>query len=376
MNRPNTTMGRALAARALDLSGRQVVLPERPASMIDLTTPEQLTPAGHIREAAKAALDRGETHYTARPGIPQLCAAIARRSTEDGYLATPTGTVVTNGGAEALYIALQSTLSPGDTLLAGTPIAPNVVEMVEFIGARVQRLALDGERFAPDARDIRREDGKVLLLASPSPITGFAISPNDLARLIAAAVEREITVILDRTLAWCCFDPALARFPDASLAAQVHTTGSFSTAYAMSGWRVGYFTARAEHLGNMLELKQAMSICTSGISQFAALAALAGPDTWLAERHVTLTARRDALIAALEACGHTAIVPDAWPPMLLDMRWVDADDEVVARRMASEDRMLIEPASRYSDALRGLVRIRLDVSQSAFDTFLARVQGT
>ena len=67
----------------------------------------------------------------------------------------------------------------------------------------------------------------------------------------------------------------------------------------------------------MRELKQAMSICSSAISQFAALAALEGPDDWLAERRATLHARRDALVAALEARGYSAVIPDAWPTMVL-----------------------------------------------------------
>ena len=147
-------------------------------------------PPVHIREAAKAALDRGETHYTARPGVPELRAAIARRSTEDGYPATTEGTVVTNGGAEALYIALQSTLRPGRR--AAGWFADSAERRRRWSNSSVrgcERLALDGERFAPNAAQLRKAEGKVLLLASPSPITGLEISQGDLAGIVETAVE-------------------------------------------------------------------------------------------------------------------------------------------------------------------------------------------
>ena len=73
------------------------------------------------------------------------------------------------------------------------------------------------------------------------------------------------------------------QFPEPELGSKLLTTGSFSLAYEMAGWRAGYFTAPAEHAGTMLELKQAMSICTSAVSQFAALAARAlTPKAWSA----------------------------------------------------------------------------------------------
>lgn len=373
--RPDTTMGRALAARALGLAARARPVADVPRDAVDMTTPEQVMPPEHVREAAKAALDRGETHYTVRPGVPELRAAIAHRSTGDGYPATVEGTVITNGGAEALYIALQSTLRPGDVLLAGAPLAPQIVAMAEFIGARVAPLPLYGTRFQPRPEDVAAADGAVLLLASPSAVTGYAVPPADLVALTAAAIERGLTVIIDRSLAWCCYDPADAQFPDPQLGARVLTTGSFSAAYAMDGWRVGYFTAPAEHLTTMRELKQAMSICTSAVSQFAALASLDGPDDWLVARRAEMRARRDAMARAFAARGVAMPVPDAWPPLMLDLRSIDADDEAAARRLAADEGIIVEPTSRYADALAGYARIDLRVPRLAFDACLARLQG-
>jgi aspartate aminotransferase len=379
VNRPDTTLGQALAGRALALAERQrrtaTVTMETAGGLLDLTTPEPVGLPEHVRTAAKAALDRGETHYTVRPGVPELRAALARRSTADGFPATVDGAVVTNGGAEALYIALQSTLKPGDTALLAGPVAPNIVEMIEFIGARAERLPLIGDRLTPDPDALAGASAAVLLLASPSPVTGVALAPGHLATIANAALDRGMAVVLDRSLAWCGYDSDTAPFPDPDLGSRILTTGSFSTAYGLAGWRVGYFSAPPERIAAMRELKQAMSICTSAVAQYAALAALEGPDDWLAARRTLFARRRERLMAALATRGQRLLPPDAWPPVLLDMRWAGDDDVEIARRMAVEDGLLVEPAARYGAALEGFVRIDLRVPDSIFGAFIARVSA-
>jgi aspartate aminotransferase len=271
-------------------------------------------------------------------------------------------TVVTNGGAEALYIALQSTLNPGDTLLAGTPIAPNIVEMVEFIGARVQRMPLDLERFTASVANLEQAEGAVLLIASPSPITGMAIQPAQMSALVTTALERGMSVIVDRSLAWCCYESPAA-FTDPDLGARVLTTGSFSVAHSMSGWRVGYFTATANHLAEMRELKQAMSICTSAISQYAALAAIDGPNEAVALRREEARARRDALAEAAARRGFAVAQADAWPPLLLDRRAIDGTQ------------FIAEPASLYAPELAEYVRIDLRIPATTFDALLEHLDS-
>ncbi|MDQ3548661.1 MAG: aminotransferase class I/II-fold pyridoxal phosphate-dependent enzyme, partial [Chloroflexota bacterium] len=344
------------------------------AGTIDLTQPAAPTPPAAINAAANDALDRGETHYTARPGIPQLCAALAARSTAEGFPAAPDAVVVTNGGSEALYIALQSVLRPGQRVLLAGPVAPNILTMVAFIGAEAIQLETTAiTRFTPTAEAIARYDADVVLLASPSPVTGVAIPRAELVEIVRSATERGMAVILDRSLAWCSYDPELARFPDPEVGGQLLTTGSFSLAYDMAGWRVGYFTAPSEHATTMLELKQAMSICTSAISQFAALAALDDTGDWLSERRTATLARRDALIARLEEAGLFVITPDAWPYLLLDTRLIQPDDQQASAMLREQAGVYVEPASPYSLSLAGYTRITLAASEDALDTGLDRL---
>jgi aspartate aminotransferase len=359
VTRVKPTIGRNLAARALALVDTEPVAAPRTGA-IDLTRPAPSEPPPVAREAAKAALDRGETHYTSRPGVPELRRAIAERSTAGGFPATSESVVVTNGGSEALYIALQSVLTPGKRILLATPTAPNILAMIAFIGAEAVWLpAGSASRFVAHPDDVTTAEATALLLASPSIVTSAAIPPADLERLIAAADSRGMAVILDRSAAWCYYDPQQARFENAPLAERLLTTGSFSTAYAMAGWRAGYFTAPRAHIATMRELKQAMSICTSAVAQYAALAALTEPGDWLAARRANFTRVRDDIAGELRANGVDVVEPDAWPHLLIDARLLHPDDRQAAAMLAGQSGILVEPASRFGPSLAGFIRITL-----------------
>lgn len=368
-----SVIGRRLAQRAVAVAAASTAA-SGTSGAIDLTHPAGSHPPAVVQAAAHAALDRGETHYTARPGIPQLCAALAARSTAEGFPADPDRVVVTNGGAEALYIALQSVVRPGQRVLLAGPVSPNVATMVQFIGGTTAQIETTAPaRFNPTADSIAGHDADILLLASPSPVSGVAIPPDELAAISGAAIERGMTVVLDRSLAWCCYDPALAQFPDPDLGSKLLTTGSFSLAYEMAGWRAGYFTAPARYAGEMLELKQAMSICTSSISQYAALAALEEAGDWLADRRETLLARRDGIIRRLEEAGLFVVVPDAWPYLLLDTRLIHPDDQQAATMLREQAGVAVEPALPYSPSLAGYTRITLTAGGDALEEGLDRL---
>ena len=372
--RLDTTMGRALAARALTLADALPIDHEPPAAdLLDLTVPETPEVPLHVREAAKAALDRGETHYTTRPGIVPLRQAIARRSTEEGFPAAVDNVVVTNGGAEALYIALQALLAPGQRLLAAGPLPPNVIAMIRFLGVELVLLPTDAEaRFVPAVEDVTRSEAAALLLASPSPVTGIAL-PAALECLIAAAIERQMVVILDRSLTTALYAPDLGRFPNPELGARVVTVGSFSIGHGLAGWRVGWFAAPAADVPKLRELKQAMSICTTAVSQYAALAALEGSEEWLNDRRAAFARRRDEAAARLGTVGLAVVPPDAYPSLLVDARPLAADERRAVARLREEAGVVVAAGPTYGPATAGFVRVDLGVPEATLREGIERI---
>ena len=370
-------MGQAMATRSLELAGlHDARRLGGTGETLDLTRPVTTQLPEHVQQAAADALDRGETHYTVRPGVPELREAVAGRLNDQGFSATLDRTVITNGGAEALYIALQATLTVGSRALVYGPAEPQLIEMIEFIGAEAIRIdGPEDNHFLPAKSDIEKLEADVLVLTSPSPVSGAALSLAEISDIAGSAVERGMQVILDRSLADCLYDPTGEHWPNKELAARVFVIGSFSTSHGLRGWQVGYFVSPDEQLGRLRELKQALSICTTAVSQYAALAALEGPQDWLADRLATFTERRDRTIERLRQAGFDVIQPDAYAPLLIETHRVHPDDRVVARRLEQEAGIIVEPGSRFGPATAGYIRVSLgcdkDVLASGIEAIAA-----
>ncbi len=289
--RPDTPMGRALAQRVLPHLGPIHTAAD---SVIDLTTAEPSMTPVHVGQTAKAALDQGETHYTDASGIPQLRAAVATHLVNLGFAIAPENIGISNGGTEAVYIALQVALKPGDRAAIIEPMSRHIVDMVTFIGAEPVRVEVESSNnLLPDPASIEKLDARALVIASPSPITGQRIPDDQLEALVAAARAKDISIILDLSYAAGLYEPAPVLFSNPHLAEEIVLTGSFSTAHGLAGWRVGYFCSPPADRVLLQGLKTAMSICTTAVSQIAAVAALGEPDDWFEQRRAHFAANRD-----------------------------------------------------------------------------------
>ena len=368
--RPDTPMGQALAQRVLthlEPAG------EAPANdIIDLTTAEPATTPQHVGQTAKTALDQGETHYTDASGIPPLRDAISRHLSRLGFAVEPESIGVSNGGTEAVYIALQVALKPGDRAAVIEPMSHHMVDMVTFIGAepvRVETSAANG--FVPDPATIEATGAQALLIASPSPITGKRIPDDQLEAIIAAARGEGMAVILDLSYAAGLYAPSPVQFSDPHLAEQVVLTGSFSTAHGLAGWRVGYFSSPPADRVLLQGLKTAMSICTTAVSQHAAVAALGEPDAWFDQRRAVFGANRDLATSMLNEAGLSYIEPDAFPPLLIDVRHLGGGD--AAARRLREDGFIVGAGSSFGQSTRNYIRINLGASGEALTRGVRRI---
>jgi aspartate/methionine/tyrosine aminotransferase len=331
---------------------------------IDLTTAESAPTPVHIGKAAERALDQGETHYTDASGVPPLRAAVAEHLGSLGFPVEPESIGVTNGGTEAVYITLQVALKPGDAALVVEPMSPHIVDMIEFIGAtprRVETSAANG--FVPDPAALENANARVLLVASPSPVTGQRMPDNELERLISTARKQSLPVILDLSYAAGQYDPQPVRFDNHRLAEEIVLTGSFSTAHGLSGWRIGFFSAPAADRALLHGLKTAMSICTTAVSQFAAVAALGEPREWFDERRAHFANHRDWATGKLAGAGMRYVKPDAFPSLLIDVAHLGGGD-VMAGQLA-ERNVIVDPGSSFGTSTSDYIRINLGAPRRA-----------
>jgi aminotransferase len=296
---------------AIDLSGDDLGLPTAP----------------HIREAAQRALDEGATHYTTRPGLDPLREAVAAKlRRENGIEVDPKLEVlITCGAQEAIFVALHVLLQPGDEALIPQPALRSHTEIVRLAGGVARPVPTDpAGGFGIDPAEVARRAGpraRVVLLHSPSP-AGAVADESALRGLAELAVTRGLVVVSVETLERFVHDGAahtsIASLP--GMAERTVTINGFSAAYGMRGWRVGYMAGPRPLMAPMIQLKQALSICSPAVSQYAALAAITGPDAPVETAQRTASERRARALAALTAANVRAVEPDGAYHVMLDCR--------------------------------------------------------
>lgn len=302
---------------------------------LDLPTP------AHVRAAAKAALDAGEFHYTVRPGINELRRAVAEKLARDNGIGVhpEREVLITCGEQEALFVALHVLLTPGDEAILTAPGRQDDVDLVSMARATARVVPAEPDRGFPlDAAAVARLVGprtKTVVLRAP----GFGV-PDEaaLGALAAVAVEHDLTVVAVESLESVVHGDAVHRSiaAIAGMADRTVTISAFPAAWGLEGWRVGYLAGPEALVEPMIQLKQALSICSPAVSQYAALAAVEGDQAGLERTRADLGARRAALVGALEAGGARCVPAAAGWHVLVEGDPAAADAAAVRAEPGAE----------------------------------------
>jgi len=347
--------------------------------------------APHIIAAAAAALDRGETHYTPRTGIPALRRAVAARIAADGgVMYDPAKEVlIANGGQEGLYVAVQMLVRPGDDVLLADPGYSSYRTAIRLAGGNVLSVpvtAAEGYGMTADAiAACLTPATRLLILASPDNPTGGVTTATEMARIADLAVAHDLKVLFDETYRAFVFDEAthanIAALP--GMRARTVIVGSFSKTYAMTGWRVGYVAADAALLGPITGLKLALSICSAAPSQWAALAAIEGPQDDVVTALAEVARRRAALLPALAAMGLPHGDPKGAYYAFADIRSTGLSSAECAERFLTEAGVRTLSGSRFGAGGEGFLRFslvepvpRITEAMARLAPLVAQLQGT
>jgi len=281
--------------------------------------PDFATPA-HVIEAAKAALDAGDTKYTPVTGTARLKRAAALHFQRDlGIVADPKRVIVSAGGKQAIFQAIVATVSEGDEVIIPAPWWVSYPQMVRFCGGTVVPLetrASDGFRFEPAALEALITPRTTwLMLNSPGNPTG-AVFSAEMLHGIAEVLRRkpQVLVLSDDIYSPLIFTGAphaalAALCPD--LAERICTVSGVSKSHAMTGFRIGVATGPAWLIEAMGRLQSNSSGNPASISQAAAVAAFEGPQHFLDGWRERFRARRDLVVAAVNAVpGLSTPVPE------------------------------------------------------------------
>ena len=301
--KPSPTIAMTTRAAELRAEGRDII-------GLSAGEPDFDTPA-HICVAAKAAIDAGHTRYTAVDGTLSLKRAICDKfARENGLDYTPSQITVGTGGKQILFNALMATVNDGDEVIIPAPYWVSYPDMVRLAGGTpviVECGQDQGFRLTPKALEAAiTPRTRWLILNSPSNPSGAGYD--------LAAMQALTDVLLRHPQVWCLADDIYEHLVfdgfefvtpaqvEPRLKDRILTMNGVSKAYAMTGWRIGYGAAPEPLIKAMAKLQSQSTSNPCSISQYAAEAALTGPQDYIAESRTVFQRRRDLVVAGLNAC--------------------------------------------------------------------------
>jgi aminotransferase len=348
---------------------------------LGLSDPDLPTPA-HIVEAAKRAIDSGSCDVIADPtGLPRLRVAVAEKLWHENSVAvSPNEVVITTGGQEGLFLALQSILRPGDEVLVPDPRYLSYDTAIHMAGAQVVSVptyesdAFDLDPAAVEARVTPRT--RMLLLASPCNPTGGTISPDRVRQLATIARRHDLMVVSNEMYEKLLYDDAkhlsIASLP--GMADRTITVNSFSKAYCMAGWRVGWLAGPERLVREAARLKRLTSASAPLVSQYAAVAALAGPQEVIRSYLEQYSRRRRIVLDALDRIGFTYGKPRGGLFVFLNASASGIGAEQLSHKLLSEARVLIFPGTGFGARWSKYLRIAWLAPEKPIVDAMARVE--
>jgi len=322
--------------------------------------------ADYIRAAAVQSLDAGETFYSQNLGRPYLREAIA------AYLGRLHGRPldaarvgVVASGDTGLMVTMQLLLSPGDRVVAVTPLWPNICEMPRVLGAEVVRVPLSSTegRWHLDLDRLLAAltpGTRLLIVNSPSNPTGWTIEEAQVDALLAHCRRHGIWVLSDDVYERLVYDPARASAPSFlrryEAGDRIVSVNSFSKAWRMTGWRAGWMVVPEELADDLAKLIEYNFSCVFEPVQRAAVAALAQGEPDVARLRTELQSTRRVLSEALRALPGVE-VPEAGGAMYAFFRLDGfADSLDLAKRLVVEVGLGLAPGAAFGPEGDGWLR--------------------
>ena len=310
--KPSPTMAITSKAREMKAAGFDVI--GLGADEPDFDTPD------NVKQAAIAAIQRGETKYTAVDGIPELKRAIASKfERENGLIYKPAEITVGSGGKQVLYNALLATLNPGDEVIVPSPYWVSYPDIVLLTGATpvvIETKLEDGFKLSPKALAASiTPRTKWFIFNSPSNPTGAAYTREEIKVLTDVLLKYEnVWVLSDDIYEHLVYDHFAFSTPaqvEPKLKGRTLTMNGVSKAFSMTGWRIGYAGGPEPLIKAIATLQSQSTSNPCSISQWASVEALEGQQDFLKRWVASFQDRRDLVVSMLnQAKGINCPTPE------------------------------------------------------------------
>jgi aspartate/methionine/tyrosine aminotransferase len=261
--------------------------------------------ADYIKDAAKKALDENLTHYSPSAGIPEFRTVIAEYVARTrGISVSPNEVVVVPGGKPVIFFSILACVEEGDEVIYPLPGYPIYESMINFVGGKAVPLRLREDRgFSFDVQELRSKISdrtKMVIVNSPHNPTGGIIPKNDLHEIAELALKHNFWVLSDEIYSRIVYEgkaESISQFP--GMKERTIILDGHSKTYAMTGWRVGY-GVMPEHLATVVaRLMTNSNSCTATFTQYAAMAAMIGPQDGVENMVAEFRRNRDLMVDGL-----------------------------------------------------------------------------
>ena len=340
----------------------------------------------HIKEAAITAIRSGFAGgYSETSGLPALREEIVKKLKRDNNVdAKANEVLVTVGAIEGLAAAVMATIDPGDEVILPTPTySTHIRQVVIASGKPVLVPAMEEEGFILDIDGIRKAvtpRTKAIMYCSPCNPTGTVYSEAQLRELADISLENNLTVITDEAYEYFVYDGhkhfSIAAIPE--MRKHAVSCYTFTKTYAMTGWRIGYLHTDEEFIPQITKAHIPFAICAPVVSQYAALAALQGPQDCVAAYREHYQTARDLMCSRLDGLGDTfayvkphgsyLMFPKILPPE-------GQDSTAFCKRLLKEGGVSTTPGIAFGPTGQGHLRMSFCVSEEEINKAFDRMES-
>ena len=339
----------------------------------------------HIKQAAIAAIRDGLVGgYSENMGLPELREEIVAKLARDNNVqANASQIVVTVGAIEGLAAAVMAVIDPGDEVLLPSPTYSTHIRQVVIASGKpvlVPTLEEDGFKLDLDAiKHAITPKTRAFMYCNPSNPTGTVFSEEQLRELAGICLEHNLTVITDEAYEYFTFDGhkhfSIASMPE--MRENVISCYTFTKTYAMTGWRIGYLHACEELIPQISKAHIPFAICAPVVSQYAALAALRGPQDCVADFRGHYHATRNLMCERLDGLSSvfTYHKPEGsylmFPRILLDK---GKDSTAFCKRLLREARVSTTPGIAFGPTGQQHLRLSFCVPEDEINKAFDRME--
>ncbi len=339
----------------------------------------------HINQAAIQAIEQGLTGgYSPSEGLAELRQQIAVKLQRDNQIeATTSQVLVTVGAIEGLASAVMAAIDPGDEVILPSPTYSTHIRQVQMAsGIPVLVPLLEGDGFALDTEAIQRAitpKSKAILFCTPSNPTGTVFAEPALRELARLALANDLVIITDEAYEYFVFDEhehfSLASMPE--MARHVISCFTFTKTYAMTGWRIGYLHAHEDWIPQIKKAHIPFAICAPVASQYAALAALQGPQGCVDEFRSHYRATRDLMCQRLDELPDVFSYQKPGGSYLMFPRILveeGKDSTSFCQRLLRQARVSTTPGVAFGPTGEGHMRLSFCVPEETINTAFDRIE--